>query len=71
MLILTRRANESISIGDDIVVTIIAVRGNQVRIGITAPRHVSVPREEVLRKIQKEAEESSRATAKVLAPSGG
>lgn len=47
MLVLTRRANESIVIGDEIVVTILEVRGDQVRVGIEAPRSVSVHRQEV------------------------
>lgn len=49
MLVLTRRANQSIIIGDDVVVTVLEVRGDQVRIGITAPRDVTVHREEVYR----------------------
>jgi len=47
MLVLTRKPNQSIIIGDDTVVTILAVRGNQVRIGIDAPPDVSVDREEI------------------------
>ena len=47
MLVLTRRSNQSIMIGDDIVVTVLEVRGEQVRIGIKAPREVEVHREEV------------------------
>jgi carbon storage regulator len=47
VLVLTRRANESIVIGDEIVVTILEVRGDQVRVGIEAPRSVSVHRQEV------------------------
>ena len=46
MLVLTRHANQSIMIGHDIVVTVLEVRGDQVRIGIRAPRHVDVHREE-------------------------
>lgn len=48
MLVLTRRANQSIMIGDEVVVTVLEVRGDQVRIGIQAPRHVTVHREEVV-----------------------
>lgn len=48
MLVLTRRANQSIMIGDDVVVTVLEVRGDQVRIGIQAPRHVTVHRDEVV-----------------------
>jgi len=47
MLILTRRINESLVIGDDVTVTILGVKGNQVRIGVDAPRDVSVHREEL------------------------
>jgi carbon storage regulator len=47
MLILTRRVNESLLIGDDVTVTILGVKGNQVRIGVDAPRDVSVQREEL------------------------
>lgn len=52
MLVLTRRANQSIMIGHDIVVTILEVRGDQVRIGIRAPREVDVHREEVFAALQ-------------------
>ena len=51
MLILTRKPGERICIGDDIEVTIVNVRGNQVRLGITAPRDVAVHREEIYRRI--------------------
>ena len=50
MLILTRRINESLVIGDDITVTILDVKGNRVRIGVDAPRDVSVHREELAHK---------------------
>jgi len=52
MLVLTRRLGESINIGDDIVVTVLEVRGDQIRIGISAPRDVQVHREEVWRELQ-------------------
>jgi carbon storage regulator len=52
VLVLTRRANQSIMIGADIVVTVLEVRGDQVRIGIDAPRSVSVHREEVFRALE-------------------
>ena len=51
MLILTRRLGESIIIGEDIVVTILGLKGNQVRIGISAPKNVSVHREEIQKKL--------------------
>lgn len=52
MLILTRKVGESIRIGDDVEITTLGVKGNQVRIGISAPKHVSVHREEVYERIQ-------------------
>ena len=54
MLVLTRKLNESIMIGDDVKITIVDVKGDQVKLGITAPRQVAVHREEVYREIQKE-----------------
>ena len=54
MLVLSRRANQSIMIGSEIVVTVLEVRGDHVRLGIQAPRSVSVHREEVFAEIQRE-----------------
>lgn len=54
MLILTRRTGESIMIGDDVVVTVLGVKGNQVRIGVDAPKEMTVNREEVHERIQQE-----------------
>lgn len=54
MLIVTRRSGESINIGDDILVTVLGVKGNQVRVGISAPKDVAVHRDEIYRKIQRE-----------------
>jgi len=59
MLVLTRRVNERIVIGDNVVVTVLEVRGEQVRLGIEAPRDVKVFREEVLLRDQREAESPS------------
>ena len=53
MLVLTRHANQSIMIGHDIVVTVLEVRGDQVRLGIRAPRHIAVHRDEVFAELQK------------------
>ena len=52
MLVLTRRANQSIMIGHEIVVTVLEVRGDQVRLGIKAPRSIDVHREEIFAQLQ-------------------
>ncbi|MEE9304115.1 MAG: carbon storage regulator CsrA [Thiotrichaceae bacterium] len=58
MLILSRQVGETLFIGDDVQVTVLGVKGNQVRIGITAPKEVSILREELLLRDQQEAENS-------------
>lgn len=54
MLILTRRVGESVMVGDDVTVTVLGVKGNHVRVGIQAPKHVAVHREEIFERIQEE-----------------
>ena len=57
MLILTRRVGESLMIGDDVTITVLGVKGNQVRIGVKAPKEVAVHREENLNRIEEAAAE--------------
>ena len=62
MLILTRRVGETVMIGDDVTVTVLGVKGNQVRIGVNAPRDVAVHREEIFERIRRE-EQGGEATS--------
>lgn len=75
MLVLTRRPGESVMVGDDVVITVLDVRGDVVRLGIKAPRSVQVHREEVYRELQKVNREAASpsdlavtALAKMLSP---
>ena len=59
MLILTRRVGETLMVGDDVTVTVLGVKGNQVRIGINAPKDVAVHRDEIYQRIRQEQEQGS------------
>ena len=61
MLILTRRVGETLVIGDDVNVTVLGVRGNQVRLGVNAPKEVAVHREEIYQRIQSEGNNTSNS----------
>ncbi|NLM36619.1 MAG: carbon storage regulator CsrA [Firmicutes bacterium] len=62
MLVLTRKINESIIIGDDVKVTVVEIKGEQVKLGISAPKRISVHREEVYLEIQKENQKAAETT---------
>jgi carbon storage regulator len=65
MLILTRRVGETVVIGDDVTVTVLGVKGNQVRLGVNAPKQVAVHREEIYERIQRE-QADERAAVQVV-----
>ncbi len=58
MLILTRRVGETLMVGDEVTVTVLGVKGNQVRLGVNAPRDVAVHREEIYERIKKEQDDA-------------
>ncbi len=63
MLILTRRVGETLMIGDNVTVTVLGVKGNQVRIGVNAPKEVAVHREEIYERIKREQDISGNNSA--------
>jgi carbon storage regulator len=65
MLILTRRVGETVMIGHDVTVTVLGVKGNQVRIGVNAPKDVAVHREEIYERIKREEDQDSRSGASI------
>jgi carbon storage regulator len=67
MLILTRRVGEAVVIGEEVTVTVLGVKGNQVRIGVNAPKTVSVHREEIFDRIRNERDGTAPARAPVAA----
>jgi carbon storage regulator len=66
MLVLTRKLKEAIQIGDDIEITVLAISGDQVKLGINAPKHVEIHRKEIYLAIQKENSEASLASKDLL-----
>jgi carbon storage regulator len=65
MLILTRRVGETVMIGNEVTVTVLGVKGNQVRIGVNAPKDVAVHREEIYERIKREEDHESQSGAPI------
>jgi carbon storage regulator len=70
MLILTRRVGETVMIGNDVTVTILGVKGNQVRVGVNAPRDVAVHREEIFERIKREERGEGSSARPAVAMNG-
>jgi carbon storage regulator len=70
MLILTRRVGETVMIGNDVTVTVLGVKGNQVRVGVNAPKEVAVHREEIYERIKREEEAAGGATHRPVSGTG-
>ncbi len=71
MLILTRRVGETLMIGDEVTVTVLGVKGNQVRIGVNAPKDIAVHREEIYERIKREQEGTAHGAAQPQAGHDG
>ena len=70
MLILTRRVGETLMIGDEVTVTVLGVKGNQVRIGVNAPKDIAVHREEIYERIKREQDSAAQGATPPLAGDG-
>ena len=71
MLVLTRRSSQSIMIGKDVVITVLEIRGDQVRIGVSAPRDIDVHREEVFLELQESNRSAASPSAEAISALGG
>ena len=71
MLILTRRVGETVMIGENVTVTVLGVKGNQVRIGVNAPRDVAVHREEIFERIKREEQDGGTSARSAARPGNG